>query len=76
MSNTCASERLKRNGTTTSRNSTYSVYGISLLIAMNTQLVKMTSMTKRLKNVTGTVKDNASELTHRDNTLVKTSHKS
>ena len=35
-----------------SRIGTYSVYGISLLIAMNTQLVMITSITNRLKNVT------------------------
>ena len=49
VQHTC--KRLKRR---TLRSGTYSVYGISLLIAMNTQLVMITSMTNRLKNVNGT----------------------
>jgi len=66
VQHTC--ERLKRR---TLRSGTYSVYGISLLIAMNTQLVMITSMTNKLKNVTGHVKDNAGELMHRNNTPAK-----
>jgi len=44
-----------------------------LLNAMNTQLVRITSMTNRLKNVTANVKVNANQLNHRDNVLAQMS---